>query len=65
MTAVYLVILAVGVGVGLLMVNAIHNDFASCKNERERKEKERDYFEWYIIAQIINEQWKGGGENGD
>lgn len=64
MTLLYLLLIIVGVGAGILICNAIHEDFASCKNEDERKEKARDYFEWYIIGQIINDHRKGGGKDG-
>lgn len=64
MTLLYLLLIIIGVGAGILICNAIHEDFASCKDESERKEKARDYFEWYIIDQIINDNWKGGGKDG-
>ena len=56
-----LLLIIIGVGAGILICNAIHEDFASCKDERK---KARDYFEWYIIGQIINDHWKGGGKDG-
>ena len=64
MTLLYLLLIIIGVGAGILICNAIHEDFASCKDESERKEKARDYFEWYIIGQNINNNWKGGGKDG-
>lgn len=64
MTLLYLLLILIGVGAGILICNAIHEDFACCKDECERKEKARDYFEWYIIDQIINDHRKGGGIDG-
>lgn len=64
MTLLYLLLIIIGVGAGILICNAIHEDFANCKDEIERKEKARDYFEWYVIGQIINDHWKGGGKDG-
>lgn len=64
MTLLYLLLIIIVVGAGILICDAIHNDFASCKDESERREKGRDYFEWYVIGQIINDHWKGGGKDG-
>ena len=64
MILLYLLLIIIGVGAGILICNAIREDFESCKDERERKEKAIDYFEWYIIGQIINDHRKGGGKDG-
>lgn len=64
MTLLYLLLIIIGVGAGILICNAIRKDFSNCKDESERREKARGCFEWYVIGQIINDRWKGGGKDG-